>query len=175
MHLQNYKLTPAPLRRKLLRNFLLRVRSNKQSNQSLNSCKIHQNCVFVVVIIGLYVPKPGSNLGYGRQNGVRIGLFTLKLDLWRVFRYMGFSLYGLFGRRAFRYRGFWVYGLFGSHPNTMGCLVEFYKSLSLYYTKNVCVQNPTIFPTQVSLSPEQSTLVSKIGTLPTTPLIFKYT
>jgi hypothetical protein len=120
MHLQNYKLTPAPLRRKLLRNFLLRVRSNKQSNQSLNSCKIHQNCVFVVVIIGLYVPKPGSNLGYGRQNGVRIGLFTLKLDLWRVFRYMGFSLYGLFGRRAFRYRGFWVYGLFGSHPNKMG-------------------------------------------------------
>jgi hypothetical protein len=96
--------------------------------------------VFAVVIIGLYGPKtgstlglsgpkqghklgcnnlnpkPGSNLGYGPQNGVRIRLFTLKLDLWTAFGYTGFSVYGLFGRGAFGYTGFWVYGLFGSHP-----------------------------------------------------------
>jgi hypothetical protein len=50
-------------------------------------------------------PKPGSNLGYGPQNGVRIGLFTLKLDLWRAFGYMGFSVEGLL---AFGYMGFSV-------------------------------------------------------------------
>jgi hypothetical protein len=62
-------------------------------------------------------PKPGSNLGYGPQNGVRNGLFTQKLDLWTAFGYMGFSVYGLFGSGAFGYTGFSVYGLFGSHPN----------------------------------------------------------
>jgi hypothetical protein len=61
-------------------------------------------------------PYPGSNLGYEPQNVVRIGLFTLKLDLLTAFAYTGFSVYGLFGRGAFRYTGFWVYGLFGSHP-----------------------------------------------------------
>jgi hypothetical protein len=64
----------------------------------------------------LKFPKPGSNLGYGPQNGVRIGLFTLKLDLWRAFGYTGFWVHGLFGKGAFWYRGFSVYGLFGSHP-----------------------------------------------------------
>jgi hypothetical protein len=53
-------------------------------------------------------PKPGSNLGYGPQNGVRNGLFTLKLDLWTAFGYTGFSVYGLFGRGAFGYTGFSV-------------------------------------------------------------------
>jgi hypothetical protein len=104
----------------------------KRSNKSLKSCQIHQNYVFAVVIIGLYGPKtgsnlglsgptrvhklgcntinpkPGSNLGYGPQNGVRIGLFTLKLDLWRAFGYTGFSVYGLFGIWAFGYTGFSV-------------------------------------------------------------------
>jgi hypothetical protein len=113
----------------------------KTGSESLNSCHIHQNWVFAVVIFGLYdpktgsklglsgpkrchklgcntlKPKPGSNLGYGPQNGVRIGSITLKLDLWTAFGYTGFSVYGLFGIWAFRYRGFWVYGLFGSHPN----------------------------------------------------------
>jgi hypothetical protein len=94
--------------------------------------------VFAVVIIGLYDPKTGSklglagpkrghtlgcntlnpipvsNLGYGPQNGVRIGPFTLKLDLCTAFGYTGFSVYGLFGIGAFGYRGFWVYGLFGT-------------------------------------------------------------
>jgi hypothetical protein len=89
-------------------------------------------CVHYVVIIGLYDPKtgsklglsgpkrvhklacntlnpkPGSNLGYGPKNGVRNGLFTLKLDLWRAFGYTGFSVYGLFGRGAFGYTGFSV-------------------------------------------------------------------
>jgi hypothetical protein len=59
-------------------------------------------------------PKPGSNLGYGAQNGVRIGSITLKLDLWTAFGYTGFSVYGLFGIWAFGYTGFWVYGLFGT-------------------------------------------------------------
>jgi hypothetical protein len=53
-------------------------------------------------------PKPGSNLGYGPQNGVRIGLFTLKLDLWTAFGYTGFWVYGLFGRGGFGYTGFSV-------------------------------------------------------------------
>jgi hypothetical protein len=53
-------------------------------------------------------PKPGSNLGYGPQNGVRNGLFTQKLDLWTAFGYMGFSVYGLFGSGAFGYTGFSV-------------------------------------------------------------------
>jgi hypothetical protein len=89
--------------------------------------------VFAVVIIGLYGPKtgsklglsgpkqghklgcntlnpkPGSTLGNGPQNGVRNGLFTLKLDLWTAFGYTGFSVYRLFGRGAFGYTGFWVY------------------------------------------------------------------
>jgi hypothetical protein len=93
--------------------------------------------VFAVVIIGLYGPKtgsklglsgpkrghklccntlnpkPGSNLGYGTQNRVRIGLFTLKLDLWRAFGYTGFWVYGLFGSGAFGYMGFSVAGLLG--------------------------------------------------------------
>jgi hypothetical protein len=88
--------------------------------------------VFAVVIFGLYDPKtgsklglsgpkwghelacntlnpkPGSNLGYWPQNGVRIGSFTLKLDLWTAFGYMGFSVYGLFGIGAFGYTGFSV-------------------------------------------------------------------
>jgi hypothetical protein len=92
------------------------------------SCQIHQNCVFSVVIIGLYDPKTGSklglaghklgcntlnpipvsNLGYGPQNGVRIGPFTLKLDLCTAFGYTGFSVYGLFGSGAFGYTGFSV-------------------------------------------------------------------
>jgi hypothetical protein len=57
-------------------------------------------------------------LGYGPQNGVRNGLFTLKLDLWTAFGYTGFSVYGLFGRGAFGYTGFWVYGLFGTQAVT---------------------------------------------------------
>jgi hypothetical protein len=97
--------------------------------------------MFAVVIIGLYDPKtgsklglsgpkrghklgcntlnpkPGSYLGYGPQMGVRIGSFTLKLDLWTAFGYTGFSVYGLFGRGAFRYRGFSVYGLFGTQAS----------------------------------------------------------
>jgi hypothetical protein len=77
-----------------------------------------QNRVINWVVITL-TPKPGSNLGYGPQNGVRIRLFTLKLDLWMAFGYTGFSVYGLFGRGAFGYTGFWVYGLFGSHPYHM--------------------------------------------------------
>jgi hypothetical protein len=112
---------------------------------------ITQNCVFAVVIIGLYDPKtgsklgfsgpkrghklgcntlnpkPGSNLGYGPQNGVRIGSITLKIDLWTAFGYTGFSVYGLFGIWAFGYTGFWVYGLFGTqaievpyHPPNQG-------------------------------------------------------
>jgi hypothetical protein len=64
-------------------------------------------------------PQPGSNLGYGPQNGVRNGLFTQKHDLWTAFGYMGFSVYGLFGSGAFGYMGFWVYGLFGSHPERL--------------------------------------------------------
>jgi hypothetical protein len=47
-------------------------------------------------------PKPGSNLGYGPQNGVRNGLFTQKLDLWTAFGYTGFSVVGLLGIRAYR-------------------------------------------------------------------------
>jgi hypothetical protein len=47
-------------------------------------------------------------LGYGPQYGVRIRLFTLKLDLWTAFGYTGFSVYGLFGRGAFGYTGFSV-------------------------------------------------------------------
>jgi hypothetical protein len=106
--------------------------------KTLNSCQIHQIWVFAVVIIGLYGPKtgsklglsgpkrghnlggntlnpkPGSNLGYGPQNGVRNGLFTQKLDLWTAFGYTGFSVYGLFGSGAFGYTGFCVYGLFGT-------------------------------------------------------------
>jgi hypothetical protein len=39
----------------------------------------------------------------------------------------------------------------------MGCLKEFYKSLIIILYGNV-FQNPELFPTQVSLSPEQSTL-----------------
>jgi hypothetical protein len=35
----------------------------------------------------------------------------------------------------------------------MGCLKEFYKSLSLYVTK-MCLKNPELFLTQVSLSPD---------------------
>jgi hypothetical protein len=42
-------------------------------------------------------------LGNGPQNGVRNGLFTLKLDLWTAFGYTGFSVEGLLGIRAFRY------------------------------------------------------------------------
>jgi hypothetical protein len=107
---------------------------------SVNHSIVHQNWVFAVVIFGLYdpktgsklglsgpkwchklgcntpKPKPGSNLGYGSQNGVRNGLFTQKLDLWTAFGYTGFSVYGLFGSGAFGYTGFWVYGLFGSYP-----------------------------------------------------------
>jgi hypothetical protein len=88
--------------------------------------------VFAVVIFGLYdpktgsklglsgpkwchklgcntlKPKPGSNLSYGPQNGVRIGLFTQKLDLWTAFGYTGFWVYGLFGSGAFGYTGFSV-------------------------------------------------------------------
>jgi hypothetical protein len=58
--------------------------------------------------------KPGSDLGYGPQNGVRIGSFTLKLDLLTAFGYMGFSVEGLLSIEAFGYRGFWVYRLFGT-------------------------------------------------------------
>jgi hypothetical protein len=111
--------------------------SPKTGSESLNSCHIHQNWVFAVVIIRLYDPKPGSksgllgpkrgqkfgcntlnpkpgsDLGYGRQNGVRIGSFTLKLDLltafgYTAFGYMGFSVEGLLGIRAFGYTGFLV-------------------------------------------------------------------
>jgi hypothetical protein len=35
----------------------------KTFNKSLNSCHIHQNWVFAVVIFGLYDPKTGSKLG----------------------------------------------------------------------------------------------------------------
>jgi hypothetical protein len=110
--------------------------------------------VFAVVIIGLYGPKtgsklalsgpkrghklccntlnpkPGSNLGYGTQNRVRIGLFALKLDLWRAFGYMGFWVYGLFGSGAFGYMGFSVYGLFGSHPKIISAKIISAKRLS---------------------------------------------
>jgi hypothetical protein len=44
-----------------------------------------------------------------------------------------------------------------SLPNYKGCLMECYKSLPLYYTK-MCFKNPELFGTQISLSPEQSTL-----------------
>jgi hypothetical protein len=47
-------------------------------------------------------------LGYGPQNGVRNGLFTLKLDLWTAFGYTGFSVEGLLGIGAFGYTGFSV-------------------------------------------------------------------
>jgi hypothetical protein len=47
-------------------------------------------------------------LGYEPQNGVRIGLFTLKLDLWRAFGYTGFSVEELLGIGAFGYTGFSV-------------------------------------------------------------------
>jgi hypothetical protein len=115
----------------------IRVMGLKTGSESLNSCHIHQNWVFAVVIFGLYdpktgsklglsgpkrchklgcntlKPKPGSNLGYGPQNGVRNGLFTQKLIYGRLlgiwaFRYMGFSVYGLLGIGAFRYTGFSV-------------------------------------------------------------------
>jgi hypothetical protein len=45
-----------------------------------------------------------------------------------------------------------------SFANYMGCLMERYKSLSLYYTK-MCFK----IRTQVSLSPEQSTLAAKLA------------
>jgi hypothetical protein len=40
------------------------------------SCQINQNCVFSVVLIGLYDPKTvqGPHWGYRAQNGVIIGL-----------------------------------------------------------------------------------------------------
>jgi hypothetical protein len=39
--------------------------------KSLNSCQIHQNYVFEVVIIGLYGPKTGSKLGLlGPRRGI---------------------------------------------------------------------------------------------------------
>jgi hypothetical protein len=47
-------------------------------------------------------------VGYGPQNGVRIGLFTLKLDLWTAFGYTGFSVEGLLGIGAFGYTVFSV-------------------------------------------------------------------
>jgi hypothetical protein len=44
-----------------------------------------------------------------------------------------------------------------SLPNYMGCLMEFYKSFIIILYENV-FQNPELFPTQVSLSPKQSTI-----------------
>jgi hypothetical protein len=134
----------------------------KTLNKSLNSCHIHQNWVFAVVIFGLYdpktgsklglsgpkwfhklgcntlKPKAGSNLGYGPQNGVRNGLLT---DLWTAFGYTGFWVYGLFGSGAFGYRGFWVYGLFGSHP-TLGPQIDRFP----YHGTILLPQNSHKFP-----------------------------
>jgi hypothetical protein len=44
-----------------------------------------------------------------------------------------------------------------SLPNYMGCLMEFLQIFIIKLYENV-FQNPELFPTQVSLSPEQSTL-----------------
>jgi hypothetical protein len=42
-------------------------------------------------------------------------------------------------------------------PNYMGCLMEFYTSLTLFLYKNE-FQNPQIFQQTISLFPEHSTL-----------------
>jgi hypothetical protein len=39
---------------------------------------IHQNCMFSVVIIGLYDPNQGPNLGYWPKNGVIVRLYGPK-------------------------------------------------------------------------------------------------
>jgi hypothetical protein len=96
-------------------------------------------------------PKPGSTLGNGPQNGVRNGLFTLKLDLWTAFGYTGFWVYGLFGRGAFGYTGFWVYGLFGTQaalfalPHGPHDLSALKRQNMFPLVTNSASKNPTLF------------------------------
>jgi hypothetical protein len=82
------------------------------------SCQIHQNCVFSVVIIGLFDPKTGSKLGLSGpkwgHNWVVIpctlnGVISPKNMIYVVllgrcaFGYLRFSVSALLGTGAFGY------------------------------------------------------------------------
>jgi hypothetical protein len=66
-----------------------------------------QNGVINWVVIPLTLNQ-GQIWVMGPKTGSELRLFTLKLDLWTAFGYMGFSEEGLLGIGAFGYTGFSV-------------------------------------------------------------------
>jgi hypothetical protein len=70
MHSQNYKLTP--LRRKLLRNFLLRLRSNNYVQKWLQTRYIIQGMNLVFMYLGVIMQPSSGGSGAAKQQHSQI-------------------------------------------------------------------------------------------------------